>query len=97
MLNNLKIRQNLVKITTTNCILIMENNRIFMRKYFSVISRYFSGAPAARKTVGGSRRTRREPAHTQGEHADSTERPQLEVEPGTLCREATVLITTPPC
>jgi len=41
MLNSLKIRQNLLKITTTNFILIMEKTRIFMRKKFSVISLYF--------------------------------------------------------
>jgi hypothetical protein len=44
----MKIRQNLVKITTLNCILIMEINRIFTRKKLSVISQYFSGTPAAR-------------------------------------------------
>ena len=48
--------------------------------------------------VGGSRSTRREPMHTRGEHANSTQKgPRWgsNLEPSHC--EATVLTTTPPC
>ena len=48
--------------------------------------------------VGGSRSTRREPTHTRGEHANSTQKGHKRgsnLEPSHC--EATVLTTTPPC
>ena len=48
--------------------------------------------------MGGSWSTRREPTHTRGEHANSTQKgpsQELNLEPS--CCEATVLTTTPPC
>jgi len=48
--------------------------------------------------VGGSQSTRREPTHTQGEHANSTQKsPRWGLNLEHSHCEATVLTTTPPC
>jgi len=48
--------------------------------------------------VGGSRRTRREPTQTRGEHANSTQKgPRWGSNLDPSRCEATVLTTTPPC
>ena len=45
---------------------------------------------------GRKLRTQREPTHTRGEHANSTQKEPVGILPGTLCCEM-VLTTTPPC
>ena len=48
--------------------------------------------------VGGSQSTQREPTHSRGEHANSTQKgPSRELNLEPSCCEATVLTTTPPC
>ena len=48
--------------------------------------------------VGGSQSTWREPSHTWGEHANTTQKgPNQESNLKPVCCEAMVLATTPPC